>query len=421
MKRVVLVICDGLRADMIRPEWTPNLCRLAENARRFANHRSVFPSTTRTTSASIATGCHPGRHGLEGNAVALDEGNGLTPLSAGAPDFRDRLKAATGRTLRVPTLAERLKDAGGSIVFSNVSPGAAHFQDPDSHGYVYNPAGSFAPGGGAIKGNDRLMVTHDAAGDTAMTERFRREVLGQRKPALAVLWQCEPDHSQHSLVLGSPAHLAAIAAADANAGAIAQTVDALNARGEDILLLIGSDHGHETVGQVVDLDAELVDAGFKEHTDSSDVVVASQGLSALVYLAEDRRPELAAIAAFLNGLNGVGGVYAGADLERIGHRSDGALAIAVDAAKSEAETEFGIPGLSAAFANRFSMTLETGKGEHGGLGKYEQNPFLLAIGGGFAPGTAVSAESSAIDIAPTALRHLGLPADGMDGAALSRQ
>ena len=25
------------------------------------------------------------------------------------------------------------------------------------------------------------------------------------------------------------------------------------------------------------------------------------------------------------------------------------------------------------------MTLETGKGEHGGFGKYEQNPFLIAI------------------------------------------
>ena len=421
MKRVVLVICDGLRADMIRPEWTPNLCRLAGDARSFSNHRSVFPSTTRTTSASIATGCHPGRHGLEGNAVALDEGNGLVPLSVGAPDFRDRLKAVTGRTLRVPTMAERLKDAGGSIVFSNVSPGAAYFQDPDNHGYVYHRAGSFAPGGESIDGPGHLTVAHDAAGDTAMTERFCREVLGERKPALAVLWQCEPDHSQHSHVLGSPAHLAAVAAADANAGTVATTVAGLNEQGDDTLLLIASDHGHETVGDVVDLDAALVDAGFKADTDSSDVVVASQGFSAFVYLAAEQRGKTAEIAAFLGGLDGVGGVYTGTDLERIGQRADGALAIAVDAAKSDEKTAFGIPGVSAAFANRFSMTLETGKGEHGGLGKYEQNPFLMALGGGFAPGSTVAAESSAVDIAPTALRHLDQAADGMDGAPLSRQ
>ena len=421
MKRAVLVICDGLRADMIRPEWTPKLCRLGAIGRRFINHRSVFPSTTRTTSASIATGCHPGQHGLEGNAVALDEGNGLVPLSVGAPDFRDRLKAATGQTLRVPTMAERLKDAGGSIVYSNVSPGAAYFQDPDNHGYVYHRAGSFGPDGRPIVGDDHLNVTHDAEGDTAMTERFCQEVLVDRKPSFAVLWQCEPDHSQHSHELGSPAHLAAIAAADVNAGTVANTVDKLNAAGEDILLLIGSDHGHETVGDIIDLDAELIAAGFKAHTDSSDVVVTSQGFSAFVYLAANQRHKIQEIALFLSSLDGVGGVYAGADLDRIGQRSDGALAIAVDATKSDTETAYGIPGLSAAFANRFSMTLETGKGEHGGLGKYEQNPFLIAVGGGFVAGSQTEQQTSAVDIAPTVLRHLERPGDGMDGAVLSQQ
>ncbi|MBT7511340.1 MAG: alkaline phosphatase family protein, partial [Rhodospirillaceae bacterium] len=164
MKRAVLVICDGLRADMVRPQWTPHLCRLGARSRIFNRHRGVFPSTTRTTSASIATGCLPARHGLEGNAVALDEGNGLIPLSVGAPDFRDRLRAATGKTLREPTLAERLVDHGGSIVFSNVSPGAAFFQDPDGYGYVYHRAGSFGPGLAPIDGSESLKAPHDAAG-----------------------------------------------------------------------------------------------------------------------------------------------------------------------------------------------------------------------------------------------------------------
>jgi len=421
MKRAVLVICDGLRADMLQPQWTPNLCRIGANSRQFLAHRSVFPSTTRTTSASIATGCHPGRHGLEGNAVALDEGAGLVPLSAGAEDFRDRLKNATGQTLRVPTLAERLSNAGGSIVFSNVSPGAAYFQDPDGHGHVYHRAGSFGPGLTPIDASDGLNVTHDAAGDTAMTERFCAEVLGQRKPALAVLWQCEPDHSQHGNPLGSPTHLAAMAAADANAGRVAETVNAMNAAGDDILLLIASDHGHETVGQVVDLDARLIQAGFKAGADSTDCVVTSQGFSAFIYLSEAARARVPDIVQWLGAQDGIGSVHAGAALEAIGQRSDGALAIAVDAEKSDTVNAFGIPGISSAFANRFSMTLAPGKGEHGGLGQYEQNPFLLALGGGFAPGTQVTSVSSAVDMAPTMLAHLGQPADGMDGQALNRQ
>ena len=45
--------------------------------------------------------------------MALDEGEGLVCLSVGKPDFRDRLYRATGRSLHVPTLAERLARAGG--------------------------------------------------------------------------------------------------------------------------------------------------------------------------------------------------------------------------------------------------------------------------------------------------------------------
>ena len=54
MKRAVVVICDGLRADMVTPNLTPNRCALAQEGQSFTRHCGVFPSTTRTTSASIA-------------------------------------------------------------------------------------------------------------------------------------------------------------------------------------------------------------------------------------------------------------------------------------------------------------------------------------------------------------------------------
>src|SRR3954451_24378977 len=108
-RRAVIVICDSLRADLIAPADAPFLSGLAQRTAWFAAHRSVFPSTTRASAASIATGCRPARDGLPGNTMALDEGEGLVCRSAGAPDFRDRLRRATGRTLHVPTLAERLR------------------------------------------------------------------------------------------------------------------------------------------------------------------------------------------------------------------------------------------------------------------------------------------------------------------------
>ena len=419
MKRAVLVVCDGLRADMVTSGLTPNLAHLAGRARVFANHRSVFPSTTRTTSASIATGCLPGRHGLEGNCVALDEGDGLFAISAGRPDFRDRLRTATGRTLLVPTLAERLREHGGAVVFSNVSAGAAHFQDPDGYGVVCHRQGSFGPGLERLPGDQHLDVTHDAAGDTAMTGRFCDDALG-RRPALAVLWQCEPDHTQHAQPLGSPEHLVALAAADANAATVARTVAELEAHGDDVLFLVASDHGHETVDGIVPLETLLIDAGLKDGDGSSDVVVASNGMSAAIYLSDAARTRRGAIVRFLKRQDWIGEVFAGPALAEVGHRTDTPLAIALTTRKSDAPNAHGVPGLSHAIADPLSDETHMGCGQHGGLGPYEQHPFLFIAGGGFAAGTRCESPSSAVDIAPTILRHLGLAFDGMDGAPLSR-
>src|ERR1700720_1714671 len=176
MKRAVIVICDSLRADLITSRDAPFLTEFGRRSARFAAHRSVFPSTTRTSAASIATGCLPARHGLLGNTMALDEGDGLVCLSVGKPDFRDRLHRATGRTLHVPTLAERGSRAGETaIAISNVSPGAAYFLDPDGFGWVYNPAGSFGPGRRPLPAEEGLAISKGDARDTVATERFSQE------------------------------------------------------------------------------------------------------------------------------------------------------------------------------------------------------------------------------------------------------
>jgi len=420
LKRAVVVICDGLRADMVRPEWTPNLSRLAQYSRSFTKHRSVFPSTTRTTAASIATGCHPARHGLEGNCVALDEGNGLAAVSVGPAGFRERLKKATGQTLRVPTLSERLVNSGGAIVFSNVSPGAAYFHDPDGHGFVFHRSGSFGPGLQKIDVGEHLNVSHDAAGDTEMTTRFCDEVLSQRKPAYALLWQCEPDHTQHAKPLGSPEHLDVIRTADANVGRVADHVERLNDAGEDMLLIVASDHGHETVERTLPLSDLLVEAGLKECAHSTDVVVASNGLSAHIYVSDEARLRLNDIIEFLNKADGIAQVFSGEQLKELGHRTDTPLAISVTTERNNSENSFGIPGLSIAIDDSLLSDNNPGCGQHGGLGSFEQNPFLMIRGGGFVPGSECVNDSSAVDLAPTILRHLGVAGEGMDGCPLAR-
>jgi arylsulfatase A-like enzyme len=418
MKRAVIVICDSLRADLITPRDAPFLSEFGRRSARFANHTSVFPSTTRTSAASIATGCLPARHGLLGNTMAIDEGDGLLCLSVGKPDFRDRLHRATGRTLHMPTLAERVSRVGGTaIAISNVSPGAAYFLDPDGFGWVYNPAGSFGPGRCPLPAEQGLPVSKGDAGDTVATERFCEEILRERAPAIALLWLSEPDYTGHHTALGSPAHRRAIASADENVRRVADTVVSLDPTGKNILFVVGSDHGMETVAEIIDLDGLLIEAGLKGASTSSDVVVAPNGTSVLLYFADPAGALVGEVARFLATQEWVGRSFVGPNLAAAGLPTASPMQIAVTLKPDDRTNPHGVPGHSPVVRDALEPKDSTGFGQHGGLGKNEQSPFLFISGGSFVPGPRRS-RSSLIDIAPTVLRHLGLPTTEMDGQPL---
>jgi arylsulfatase A-like enzyme len=418
MKRAVIVICDSLRADLITPRDAPFLSEFGRRSARFANHTSVFPSTTRTSAASIATGCLPARHGLLGNTMAIDEGDGLVCLSVGKPDFRDRLHRATGRTLHMPTLAERVNRAGGTaIAISNVSPGAAYFLDPDGFGWVYNPAGSFGPGRRPLPAEEGLAISKGAEGDGAATERFCEEVLRGRAPEIALLWLSEPDYTGHHSPLGAPPHRQAIASADENVRRVADTLVSLDPTGENTLFVVGSDHGMETVAETIDLEGLLIEAGLKSAPTSSEVVVAPNGTSALLYFADPAGALVAEVARFLETQDWVGRTFVGPDLAAAGLPAASPMQIAVTLRPDVRTNPHGVPGHSHVVRDPQEPKDNTGFGQHGGLGKDEQSPFLFISGGGFHPGTHHQ-RTSLIDIAPTVLRHLDLPMDGVDGRAL---
>ena len=420
IKRAVIVICDSLRADLIGPDDTPFLLELGERGAWFAAHRSVFPSTTRASAASIATGCLPLRHGLLGNTMALDEGDGLVCRSAGHPDFPDRMRRATGRTLHVPTLAERLRWHGEvSVSCANVSPGAAYFQDPDGHGFVYHAAGSYGPGRRPLDDPASAALTKGLDGDRAMTERFCAEIVEERAPSLAIMWLSEPDYSGHHSPLGSPRHRTAIRHADCCVRQVFETVRRLDPTGDEILFITGSDHGMETVSDAIDLDGLLIAAGLKQGPGSRDVVVAPNGTAATLYFAEPESDLPAQVARFLRAENWAGEVFSGEALSRVGLPGDTAMRVAVALAADDRINEHGISGFCPIVQDPADNESKIGFGQHGGLGANEQRPFLMVEGGGFAPGRRQT-PTSLVDIAPTVLRHLQMDHDDMDGTALPR-
>lgn len=417
-KRAVVVVCDSLRADLIDERSAPNLSAFCERAANFSRSTSVFPSTTRVSAASLATGCYPAAHGLLGNTMVIDEGDGLVCLSVGRPDFVERLRGATGKTLLRPTLAERLNKHGGSVVMSNVSPGAAYFHDPDGYGYVYHRAGSYGPG--RIRVEDGLDISVGELGDRIMTERFCEEVLVERRPSLAVLWLSEPDHTGHRCALGSPRHRAAIASADRCVAVVLETIARIDPSGENMLLVVCSDHGMETISQVVDLEQLLVTNGFKRSRVSREVVIAPNGTSALLHFSDEARGSIPDVAQWLKGQEFIEKVISRDSLSSVNLPLTDSLGIAISLRCDQKRNEYGVIGYSDVITNPLGGEARPGHGQHGGLGANEQNPFLLLKCDRIKNGTRKEV-ASLVDIAPTILDYMGISFEGMDGRSLLTQ
>jgi hypothetical protein len=176
----------------------------------------------------------------------------------------------------------------------------------------------------------------------------------------------------------------------------------------------------ETVDETIDLDGLLIDAGLKRGPASSDIVVAPNGTSALLYFADPAGILVDETARFLATQAWVGRTFTGSALAAVGLPTNSPMQVAITLRPDERANSYGVPGHSHVVRDALEPKDATGFGQHGGLGRHEQRPFLFVSGGGFAAG-AYDRPSSLIDIAPTVLRHLGMPATGMDGQALPRR
>src|SRR5262245_54220690 len=78
--RVVVILCDGLRADSVTEADMPALFALAKQGTRFANHHPVYPSSTEVNAAAIGTGAYPAHDGLVANKEYRPDVELLKPI-----------------------------------------------------------------------------------------------------------------------------------------------------------------------------------------------------------------------------------------------------------------------------------------------------------------------------------------------------
>lgn len=412
----LLVVFDGLRPDMVRPDTTPNLMRLAAMGTRFAHARSVFPSETRVCSATITTGCMPRRHGLVANRLAhpLD---GRVPGPAGRVVETSQMAALVAleqemgaRLLAVPTLGERLAAAGRDFaVLSSGTTGQSHVLNPAAAALgqltlsVHGPQ-ACSPRGAALFASLDPPPADGPARAEWVAEAFRTRLLPS-PPDATILWLCEPDTSGHYAGLGTPGNLDALRRADAAFGRILDDWQAGPFR-DRLQVMAASDHGHATIGGMIEVAPRIADIP------AFDGCRLLGGSSAGIVVPDSDADRIARVAHWLTNQDWTGNVFAtdGADLPPgvlprsaalVDHPRAADVLFTLRAGIER--SAFGLPGMTLN-----DGALPPGAGTHGGLSAAEMRIVMLLAGSRVHAGQLAERPAGLADIAPTVLALLGI-------------
>ncbi len=428
MARVLIIAFDGLQPSQVRADLVPNLSAFAAGGVTFARNHPVFPTVTRINVASLVTGRHPGSHGLAGNTLVIRDYDPNNTLQAMEPQLA-QVAEQTGHVLLAPTLADILHDHGEEYVAVGVgTSGNAYVQNPRAetlggatiHPEFCLPRGlrdQLAERFGPWPAKETPNAPQMEQGARALTEY----VLAERDPAVALIWFSEPDSSNHKAGVGSALSNSALASADEQFGRIIGWMER-NGALEETDVIVVSDHGYATVGEVVDIEAELRAAGFPNGGQPGGVLVAPNGGASLFYAHEADPETVVRLATWLARQPWCGAMLTServgpvpgtlpASVGNIDGRRSPDLTMAFG--WSSAPNDAGFPGRSASSGG------PVGVGTHGGMSRHELLNTLIARGPGFLRSTVVDTPTGNIDVAPTILHLLGLPGGNkMDGRVL---
>ncbi|BBK37302.1 hypothetical protein STAQ_23800 [Allostella sp. ATCC 35155] len=425
-RRVLLVVFDGLRPDMITPQRMPSLSRFRARSAAFPLSRTVFPSETRVAVSSLVTGCHPGRHGLVANAFISRQAGHVQTAKL---DHLDRLAASRGgRLLQRPSLGERLAAAGRRMtVISTASPGATRLLNHRAAelGHVTLSAhGSGATQPAAAMAAATAKAGPIPEGAAPNTPRMHwaatvllDHVLPDLDPDLAVLWLSDPDSTWHYRGIGTAEGLAALSGADAAFARVLDRVDAEPAERRPQVIVM-SDHGHVTTRATIDAPTLVRDRfGEQDHQPgySGGISLPGGGERQLAEVAEWLLGQPWCGHVFTRGGDGRTGLVAGSfDRRLVACDHPDAPDLYYCMATDDELDAHGIDG-----GCLFHNAIPVGGSMHGGLHPREMANVLIVGGSGARPGYSSPLPAGTIDVAPTILRHLGIEDDGtMDGRVL---
>src|SRR5579872_1774414 len=352
---VILMVWDGLRPDSVTTRDTPNLYEMSHQGVRFDRHHSMYPTLTMVNAAALATGAAPGVNGIVANTMYLapvladkihaPDASALDaklakPVMLESTSLLSTLNsrgAFAGRLLDLDTVAQQVEREGGYLAVTGKAGPTFMFDNRiesvkegvDANGnphkdYLFAADDLVQPA--QADGEPIPPASGEGAADSARDAYFTR-IVSERAipaakrasdgghPALIVLWQHNPDLTQHLAGLGTLPALEALSAVDLNLARVRAAIVS-NSIADRTDLIVVSDHGFATVRMTIDLNALLTTAGLKKALDSDDVIVAKNGGSDLIYLSKDafpsenaRRDELQKIVNFAEAQEWCGPIF----------------------------------------------------------------------------------------------------------------
>jgi predicted AlkP superfamily pyrophosphatase or phosphodiesterase len=438
-EHVVLVVWDGMRPDFVAPQYCPNLYSLATNGVFFRRHHPAYISSTEVNGAALATGSNPGRNGILANT---EYDPVLSFLGSHATEGMDAIRRGDflsgGHYILTPTTAEVLHEAGIPTIIAGSKPVALfHDRSPTKTNAVQKKSVTLFEGKTlpralaeslAKVNDDKKFPTNitqpNIAQDNWTTRSLIRALWKTSVPKYTMLWLSDPDKSQHETGVGSPTALEGIESSDKNLGDV---IKALKEKGvwEQTDLMLVSDHGFSTINRTPNVSTILRKNGFEAHSkfedpESGDVLVVGVGGGVLLYVVNHDEAIIRRLIDFLQTTDFAGVIFSRVTaagtfpLQSVGYtEANGAPDIMLSLRWSAETNSHGAPGLMT------TMGGTAGKGSHASLSRYDMNNTLVAHGPSFKHGFINDMPSGNIDVAPTILWLLGVPAPStMDGRVL---
>lgn len=399
---VIVIMLDGTRTDVLQAANAPNIKALEKAGTTFVQARTVYPSQTRVAFVSLPTGAYPASHGIVGGTDFKDASWRSVPLGDAANPEKQQALCVR------PTIFEELKAAGLTSLYAAMKGyelvGARGATWTINGGTIFDPRAWESRYEPQANGSSRLALWYKML----LSRRLLDETLPlirQHRPNFVILNLGSADYAAHSFGPETPEYRITIEFVDALVGELVKAIDDLGLRSRTAFV-VSADHGFSQIHPTVVIAPfanptvqPLVDRGIENFV--SDTGGTSMG----VYLRD--KSKLKEAVEILRQQPWFEAIYC----ENREARCD----------RSLTELKAYFPGRSPDLMVDLDGDASLSRsrpGAHGSLRSQDMEIPLIFSGAGVA--TGVRSRASLVDIAPTALKLLGIQSTLLrpDGRAL---